>query len=100
MTNDNKLICTLPNEQIPGQLTEWADIAAATLATEKLPNGIALELPVDVATAAHNLAKRESDCCSFLEFELRQAGDTVRMRITSEVPGAEVVIAMLVGAAS
>ena len=38
-------------------------------------------LPRDVETTARDLARRESECCSFFRFEFELVGDDVVMRI-------------------
>lgn len=92
------LVCTLPLGQAPGQLAEWSELASAVLRRTELPDGVELVLPARLGGAAADLARREAACCGFLSLSVREDSDTVTLRITSDTPGADQVIAMLVGA--
>ena len=97
MTGEPKLICTLPIEQVPGQLAEWGDLAGAVISRQKLPDGVELVLPARFSAAVADLAAREAACCPFLELEVIGDGDKVRFRITSGTPDADQLIETLTG---
>jgi hypothetical protein len=79
--------CTLPTSDRPLRLAEFGELFAWVLRSKRMqPTRLDLVLPADVESAARDLARRESECCSFFAFEFDGAGDDVVMRI--EVPAA------------
>ncbi|BBZ16187.1 hypothetical protein [Mycolicibacterium gadium] len=77
--------CTLPTSERPLRLAEFGELFTWVLRSERVHDTrLDLVLPADVESAARDVARRESECCSFFTFEFDGAGDDVVMRI--EVP--------------
>ncbi|HYR15256.1 MAG TPA: hypothetical protein VEQ67_13695 [Mycobacterium sp.] len=74
--------CTLPTAERPLRVAEFDDIFTSVVRAERQdPTRLDLEVPRAVEAAARDLARRESDCCSFFTFEFESAGDNVPMHI-------------------
>jgi hypothetical protein len=74
--------CTLPTEERPLRVAEFDDLFADVLHTKRVrPTRLDLVVPADIEAAARDLARRESECCSFFTFEFEPAGDSVVMCI-------------------
>lgn len=75
--------CTLPTTERPLRGAEFEDLFA--LARRKMrPQTTRLDLvvPSNIEAAARDLARRESECCSFFAFDFESAGDVVVMHIS------------------
>jgi hypothetical protein len=81
--------CTLPTAERPLRVAEFDDLFSSVRQSERQePTRLDLVLPRDVETTARDLARRESECCSFFTFEFDSVGDDVVMHIgvpTSQV---------------
>jgi hypothetical protein len=53
-----------------------------------------LVLPRDVETDARDLARRESECCSFFTFEFESVGDDLVMRVSVQPAHVDVLDAV------
>ena len=74
--------CTLPTSERPLRVTEFDDLFGyVQSSTRSEPTRLDLVMPSDIEAAAHDLARRESECCSFFTFEFESVGDDVLMRI-------------------
>jgi hypothetical protein len=74
--------CTLPTAERPLRVAEFDDLFAFVVRAERPePTLLELMLPSDVETTARDLARRESECCSFFRFEFESVGDDVVMHI-------------------
>jgi hypothetical protein len=74
--------CTLPTTERPLRVTEFEDLFA--LVRRKMrPQTTRLDLvmPSNFEAAARDLARRESECCSFFTFDFESAGEDVVMHI-------------------
>ncbi|WP_006246201.1 hypothetical protein [Mycolicibacterium tusciae] len=81
--------CTLPTPERPLRVAEFDELFTRVLRSERVqPTRLQLLLPADLLPAARDLARRESQCCSFFTFEFHSAEEEVLMRI--EVPAAHV----------
>jgi hypothetical protein len=77
--------CTLPTPQRPLRVAEFDDLFASLLGSARPePTRLDLVMPRAVEVAARDLARRESQCCSFFTFTFEPAGDDVVMHV--EVP--------------
>jgi hypothetical protein len=87
--------CTLPTSERPLRVAEFDDLFAFVVRTERPePTRVDLVLPRDVEPTARDLARRESECCSFFTFEFEPSGDDVVMRIAVPPERAEVLDAL------
>ena len=74
--------CTLPTTERPLRVAEFDDLFAYVVrSARREPTRLDLVLPSDVEAAARDLARRESECCSFFTFEFESAGEDVVMHI-------------------
>ena len=74
--------CTLPTVERPLRVAEFDDLFTAVRRSERgLPTRLDLVLPRDIEAAARDLARRESDCCSFFTFDFESVGDDAVMHI-------------------
>jgi hypothetical protein len=74
--------CTLPSEERPLRVAEFDDLFAYVLRKERVqPTRLDLVLPADVEAVTRDLARRESECCSFFTFEFDTVGADVVMHI-------------------
>jgi hypothetical protein len=74
--------CTLPTEERPLRVAEFDDLFAYVLRSDRRePTRLEIAIPADVEAAAHDLARRESECCSFFTFHFDSAGENVIMFI-------------------
>src|SRR5262245_46170454 len=74
--------CTLPGSARPLRVAEFADLfASVSRSIRPRTTRLDLVLPRGVEATARDLARRESQCCSFFTFEFESAGDAVVMHI-------------------
>ncbi len=89
--------CSLPADEATRQVSEWAELRLHATDARRVPGGVALSFPPDVAAAAEDLAAREAACCSFLTIATSRTQESVRVEITSAAPGADAVIDLIAG---
>ena len=84
--------CTLPTIERPLREKEFEDLFASSLrrAVRTSPTDAELVLNAQSITDARDLAQRETSCCSFFSFEIREAGEEAVMSIT--VPSAHTAV--------
>ena len=90
MTPDTPIACSLSAEDLPARLAEIRAIGADALLG--VYGGGALRFRDDGATRTRleAIVAAESECCSFLGFDLRADGEELELRITAPA-GGEVV---------
>ena len=87
--------CTLPTSERPLRIAEFGDLFTRVSRWERLcETRLDLTLPADIESAARDLARRESECCSFFTFEFGATGDDVVMRIAVPVAQTDVLDAI------
>ena len=90
--------CTLGIEGAATRIDEWRRLRdAAGLGVEDIPGGLRLWMEPGAGRPAADLARRESECCGFLDFQLASEGGRLRLDVTSPVPEARRVVRALVG---
>jgi hypothetical protein len=84
--------CTLPTAERPLREKEFEDLFASSLqsAVRTSPTNAELVLNAQGITNARDLARRETSCCSFFSFEIREAGEEAVMSMT--VPSAHTAV--------
>jgi hypothetical protein len=89
--------CSLPLADQPARMAEW-DTLFIEAVREVSPTGGGVRFVVDrgvaIPAAVADLADRESQCCSFLEFTLVVGDGTLSLGVTSDAGHAEVVDAL------
>jgi hypothetical protein len=87
--------CTLPSAERPLRIAEFDGLFAFVVRAERRdPTRLDLVLPRDVEAAAIDLARRESECCTFFTFDFEAVGDGVVMHITVPQTQADVLDAL------
>ena len=94
---DLDVACELGNLDAASRVEEWQTRREAALETTALSGGLRLWLPTEMLEVAASLARREAECCGFLDIDLAYEGHRLRLDISSVAPGAASVIASLVG---
>lgn len=90
--------CSLGAGEAGTRVDEWRRLhESAGLGVERIEGGVRLWLRPGAREAAADLARRESECCGFLDFYLVPEGGRDRLDITSTVPEAGPAIESLVG---
>jgi hypothetical protein len=84
--------CTLPTADRPLRVAEFDHLFAVVLRAERrAPTLLDVLLPRGVEDSARDLARRESQCCSFFTFEFDAVGDDVVMHIGVPMSQVEVL---------
>jgi hypothetical protein len=74
--------CTLPTAERPLRVAEFDDLFSFVVRAERRdPQRLELVLRRIVEAPARDLARRESECCSFFTFEFAAVDEAVVMRI-------------------
>jgi hypothetical protein len=74
--------CTLPTAERPLRIAEFDDLFTFVVRAERRePQRLDLVLRRIVEAPARDLARRESECCSFFTFEFESIGNDVVMHI-------------------
>jgi hypothetical protein len=74
--------CKLPTEERPLRVAEFNDLFAFVVRAERRePQRLDVVLRRIVEAPARDLARRESECCSFFTFDFEAAGNEVVMHI-------------------
>lgn len=77
------LICELDGPAKTCRTGEWTDVKKQALGIERIPGGVRLFLPSRSADLARDLARREAECCGFLDISVIIDHNQVMMDITS-----------------
>jgi hypothetical protein len=102
MAPETPIACSLTAAEMPARFGEMADIGRASLlAVESAGRQAALRFRAVPGTRERldAIVIAESQCCSFLDFDLRDVSDGVVLTVTAP-PGAELVLDDLVAAFS
>jgi hypothetical protein len=68
------------------RLAEYGELfARALLARERLADGVVLAFRPDARDQVEDLARREHDCCPFVDYRVEDAGDRVVWTVTNPV---------------
>jgi hypothetical protein len=83
--------CTLPTAERPLRVAEFDDLFSFVVRAERRdPQRLDLALRRTVEAAARDLARRETECCSFFTFDFESTGDDLVMHIA--VPPGQVEV--------
>ncbi len=84
--------CTLPSQERPFRLAEFTGLFRQSLTgvTRIAPAHVRLHLAPGSFDHAQDLAARETLCCSFFDFEVREESDEVTIDV--RVPAAHVAV--------
>lgn len=83
MAEETPIACSLSAEELPARLAEIRAIGADALLG--VDGSGALRFRNDQAThrRLQSIVAAESECCSFLTFELKAVGDELELRVTA-----------------
>jgi hypothetical protein len=96
MTDDKiPIACTLDAGDYQARMAWIADLNARALASHRV-DGLTLRLRyrADAQSDVLELARRETECCAFLTFDLQRSGDFVELAVTAP-PEAEIAAGTL-----
>jgi len=92
------VVCTLGIGDGATRVDEWRRLReTAGLEVEDVAGGLRLWLDAGAGREAADLARRESECCLFLDFHLASDGGRLHLDVTSPLPEAGAVIRALIG---
>jgi hypothetical protein len=83
------IACSLTGSGQRERLEEWKSLLANAESREELPSGMRFRLHRNVAERARSLAEAEHECCSFLSFEVVEAGNDLLLTVETEEVGQE-----------
>jgi|SRR5215217_2504118 hypothetical protein len=87
--------CTLPTAERPLRVAEFDELFAFVVRAERCkPQRLDLVLRRIVEAPARDLARRESECCSFFMFAFESVGEDVVMHIAVPPEHVEVLDAL------
>lgn len=93
-----EVACSLGAAGAATRVNEWRRLREVSgLGVEDIAGGLRLWLEAGASSAAADLARRESECCGFLDFRLASEGGRLHLDVTSPVPEAGAVIRALIG---
>ena len=83
--------CALDTANQQKRLANWAELLGQARAREETPDGVRYTFAAGdvLKTQIEALAAAEQSCCSFLEFEIGEAGDELDMTVTAPADGQE-----------
>jgi hypothetical protein len=83
------IACSLTGTGQRERLNEWKSLLAVAESHEELPAGMRFQFRVDLAERVRSLAAAEHECCSFLRFDVVEAGDRVVLTVDTDEAGQE-----------
>jgi hypothetical protein len=90
MQNSLPLVaCSLSASGRRERLTEWKSLLAVAESREELSTGMRYRFPSALTERVRSLAAAEHECCSFLRFDLVEAGDSLVLTIEADETGQE-----------
>lgn len=98
MTDTTPIACTLTTKDAESQALEWRSLSENALSTELLDGGVAMAFSLDMYGSVTELARREAECCSFLQIAVTRSKGETRLEITSDDPDAAPIIAAFAAA--
>lgn len=91
------IVCTLGRAHAAHRGMELTDLKGLALTAERIDGGAAMTFAVDLADSLEDLAAREALCCGWLSITTTRARREVRLKMTSDNPGAHAMIESLAG---
>ena len=85
------IACSLDVADQQTRLADWLDLLAQARSRDELPDGARYVFAADEDTKEQlaALVTAEESCCSFLEFDITQAGHELMMAVTAPEDGRE-----------
>ena len=81
--------CSLSAEDQPARLDKWGSLLASAASRAEVPGGMSYVFrPLSAfAERVRDLAAAEHDCCTFLDFEIVEQNDELRLTVTTHPAG-------------
>jgi len=83
------IACSLTGDGQRERLNEWKSLLALAESRQESPSGMRFRFRRDLAGRVRSLSAAEHECCSFLRFDLVEAGDDLVMTVETEEAGRE-----------
>ncbi len=83
------IACSLSGEGQFERLSEWKSLLALAESRQGSARGMRFRFRRDLAERVRSLSTAEHECCSFLRFDLVEAGDDFVMTVETEESGQE-----------
>jgi hypothetical protein len=87
MTGDTPIACSLSAGELPARLAEIRVIGADALLGVDDAGALRFHNDDATRTRLEAIVAAESECCSFLVFDLRAEGDELELRVTAPEGG-------------
>ena len=81
------IACSLSGDGQRERLTEWKSLLAVAESRQELPTGMRFRFRPSLAQRIRSLAAAEHECCSFLRFEVVEAGDDLVLTVETNENG-------------
>ena len=99
MSNET-LACSLAGDELVGRIREWTQVTARATSRHVEKGRIVSTYPIDeeLLRRLRELIAAEAECCSFMQFEVKEGPDqvTVELRVPDEMSEALAVMLGLV----
>ena len=91
------IACSLPLRDAASQAGEWTDLSGKAVSFERIPGGLQVRYPLELADQVEDLVSREAACCAWLSLTTERTYEAIEVTLTSENPDSGPVIEALVG---
>lgn len=81
------IACSLSGDGQRERLNEWKSLLAVAESRQELPTGMRFRFRPSLAQRIRSLAAAEHECCSFLRFEVVEAGDDLVLSVETNENG-------------
>ena len=96
MANDIPIACTLSTSDYRSRIADIASLSRDALrGVERRGLTLDLRYAPEAAARVRRLVEQERRCCAFLQFDLHEDADQVRLLVTAPAAAAEVVPELL-----
>lgn len=86
-TNLPVIACTLTADGQRERLDDWKSLLAVADSREQLLTGMRYRFRPNLAERVRSLAAAEHECCSFLRFDVVEAGDDLVLTVETDERG-------------
>ncbi|MEX0667354.1 MAG: hypothetical protein WD313_03395 [Acidimicrobiia bacterium] len=89
MSESIPIACSLAGNAARRRWAEWNSVMAARLTVDLSPQLLTVRFPpsIDLSNKLSELVAAESECCGFVEWELQDRGDELRLVVRGDPEG-------------
>jgi hypothetical protein len=89
MSEGIPIACSLDGDAARRRWAEWSSVMAVRLTVDLSPQLLTVRFPpsVDLSTKLGELVAAESECCGFVDWELQDRGDELRLIVRGDREG-------------